>query len=68
MTFEENGTYSIRGIVSVGPAAKDHTTQTITCNSMEYVIFTDVAQYLPWIRDHLEFECEEKFRCGWFMQ
>ncbi len=44
MTFTENGTYYIRGIVSTGVAANNG-----LCDHNKYVIFTDVAQYLPWI-------------------
>lgn len=43
--FEENGIYRIRGIISLSPTRQDRR----FCNTTEYVIFTDVAKYLPWI-------------------
>ncbi|KAG4079559.1 hypothetical protein HA402_012329 [Bradysia odoriphaga] len=45
ITFEENGVYRIRGLVSLTVARRD----TFLCNTKEYVVFTDVAQYLTWI-------------------
>lgn len=60
MTFEENGIFYIRGIVSSTPS-----TQSSVCDSMEYSILTDVAQYLTWIRDTATIECETKVRCEW---
>lgn len=63
MTFEEDGIYYIRGIVSVGPSRLNRTTQTVECDSTNYVIFTDVAQYLPWIRDIASIQCETKTVC-----
>lgn len=45
MAFEENGVYYIRGIVSSAISA-----QYGVCNPNEYVIFTDVARYLHWIK------------------
>lgn len=47
IAFEEDGVYRIRGIVSLTVARIDKQ----VCNSEEYVIFTDVAQYLPWIEE-----------------
>lgn len=47
IAFEENGIYRIRGIVSLTVARLDKQ----VCNSKEYVIFTDVAQYLTWIEE-----------------
>lgn len=50
MTFEEHGVYYIRGIVSVSQARDDKRAEKrMLCDPNEYVIFTDVAQYLPWI-------------------
>lgn len=54
MTFEENGIYSIRGIVSVGAANEDKASMRLMCDSTHYAIFTDVAQYLPWIDEVVE--------------
>ncbi len=65
MTFEENGVYFIRGIVSSTPAKVNLTTQETECDSMEYAIFTDVAQYLKWIRDTVIIDCETTVRCEW---
>lgn len=65
MTFEENGIYYIRGIASAVPAILNKTTQQRDCNSMEYGVFTDVAQYLPWIREVANIDCETKLRCEW---
>lgn len=47
MTFEKNGVYYIRGIVSVSVS---RTNQQL-CDPKHYVIFTDVAQFIPWIED-----------------
>lgn len=66
MTFEENGIYYIRGIVSAIPFIFNTTTQKTVCNSKEYAIFTDVAQYLPWIREMTAItQCETVVRCDW---
>ncbi len=66
MTFEDGGVYFIRGIVSATPTILNTTTQLSMCNSMEYAIFTDVAQHLPWIRDTATIiECETIVRCDW---
>jgi len=51
MTFEENGIYYIRGIVSFGRGIVNKTIFEIVCDSSLFAIFTDVAQYLPWIDD-----------------
>lgn len=48
MTFEENGVYYIRGIVSVNPSRESNRN---LCDPKHLVIFTDVAQYLPWIEE-----------------
>lgn len=45
--FEKDGVYRIRGIVSL-TIARD---ASGSCNSKEYVIFTDVAKYLLWIEE-----------------
>ncbi|CAG9831457.1 unnamed protein product [Diabrotica balteata] len=43
----QNPVWQIRGIVSVGVALQ---TEGI-CDTSQYVIFTDVAKYLPWIKE-----------------
>lgn len=48
MTFESNGIYSIRGIVSKG-VPKD--CQINVCDTREYIIFTDVVHYIDWIKE-----------------
>lgn len=45
MSFEINGVYYIRGIVSLTSIEQDQE----LCNCKDYVIFTDVERYLPWI-------------------
>lgn len=47
LSFEENGVYHIRGIVSLAMSRKD----LKLCSNEDYVIFTDVAQYLHWIEN-----------------
>lgn len=51
MSFEENGIFYIRGIVSQSPGVKDNNTGRFVCDTSHYAIFTDVAQYLPWINE-----------------
>lgn len=48
MTFEENGVHRIRGIVSLTQVRPDNHNRF--CKTDEYVVFTDVAKYLDWIR------------------
>lgn len=38
--------WQLRGIVSVGVSSQKH-----ICDPMNYVIFTDVAKYLDWIKE-----------------
>lgn len=47
MVFEEDGTWQLRGVVSISMKREDKD----LCNTSHYVIFTDVAQYLPWIEN-----------------
>lgn len=47
MTFDVDNIHYIRGLVSVGKSLGQ------TCDSMEYTLFTDVAQYLPWIEEYV---------------
>lgn len=49
MTFEEDGVYRIRGIVSLTQVRLGHQEQF--CKTDQFVIFTDVAKYLVWIRE-----------------
>lgn len=49
MFFERNGLYSLRGVVSLGVSQKD---EPKTCNLQQYVVFTDAAKYLDWIREN----------------
>ncbi len=47
MIFEEDGVYRIRGIASkVVPKEDGHSN-----DSRQYVIFTDVATFVPWIQE-----------------
>ena len=52
LTLEQNGIYYIRGITSGAAANLDEVTGQFTCDSMQYVIFTDVAKYIQWIKDN----------------
>lgn len=63
ITFqEEAGRYYIRGVVSVGAQKLvDRSTNKVECDSMQYAVFTDVAQYLPWIREKIG--CEAVLLC-----
>lgn len=45
MVFEENGVWRLRGIVSLSVKRADKD----LCSTSQYVVFTDVAQYLDWI-------------------
>ncbi|KAG4079873.1 hypothetical protein HA402_015004 [Bradysia odoriphaga] len=45
ISFQENDVYYIRGIVSTTVSRGEDG----LCDTKEYVIFTDVTQYLPWI-------------------
>ncbi|XP_060532655.1 CLIP domain-containing serine protease B15-like isoform X2 [Cylas formicarius] len=53
MVFPRTGTsgadtvWQLRGIVSVGVALQSQG----VCDTSHYIIFTDVAKYLPWIRE-----------------
>lgn len=47
MSFQEDGVYYIRGIVSLTASRGE----SALCDIKQYVIFTDVAQYLPWIEE-----------------
>lgn len=43
---EEDPVWQLRGLISIGVALQGQ----ITCNNMRYVIFTDVAKHLDWIK------------------
>lgn len=49
MIFEYDDVYYIRGIVSLSVSREDKE----VCNAKEYVIFTDVAKYISWIKDKI---------------
>lgn len=64
MTFNMDGKYYIRGIVSVGPGELDGQRQEVVCATKQYALFTDVAQYLPWIRSSVKIvDCEKRVQC-----
>ncbi|KAJ8711116.1 hypothetical protein PYW07_008358 [Mythimna separata] len=46
--LREDGKWRLRGVVSLSLQSTSR-----TCNLNEYVVFTDTAQYLPWIRNIL---------------
>lgn len=48
LTFKENGVYRIRGIVSLTQVRPDD--HSGFCKTDQYVVFTDVAKYLYWIK------------------
>ncbi|XP_038215084.1 serine protease gd-like [Zerene cesonia] len=47
----DNGRWRLRGVVSLSLVSQngDH-----TCNLNEYVVFTDTAQYIPWIKEKMK--------------
>ncbi|KAG4065746.1 hypothetical protein HA402_012424 [Bradysia odoriphaga] len=61
MFFERNGVYFIRGIVSATPTKINKTNKNEECDSMQYALFTDVAQYIAWIGNVTK--CEVGPRC-----
>lgn len=46
MVFLEGGVYYVRGLVSFSSRREDRD----VCNPANYVIFTDVAKYLDWVK------------------
>lgn len=50
MYFEENKSYTLRGIVSQTRALSS---TDVACDPEHYVVFTDVAQYLDWIQKNM---------------
>lgn len=65
MSFEDDGIYYIRGIVSVSTSKFDPVTNDTVCDPTEFALFTDVAHYLPWIIENTATACETKVRCTW---
>lgn len=59
MSFEINGVYYVRGIVSLTSIGHDDE----LCNSKDYVIFTDVESYLSWIKQKVP-QLEQSFEMG----
>ncbi|GAB0092391.1 transmembrane protease serine 9-like [Sergentomyia squamirostris] len=49
MVFKENNKWYLRGIVSVSIALQNH----FLCDPDHYAIFTDVAQFIDWIKDQM---------------
>ncbi|KAJ6630488.1 Chymotrypsinogen B [Pseudolycoriella hygida] len=57
--------FYIRGIVSATPVIIEQglsNAGNAACDSMKFAIFTDVAQYLPWIRDNIKY-CKKTVQC-----
>uniref|UniRef100_A0A2H1VHD9 SFRICE_025127 n=1 Tax=Spodoptera frugiperda TaxID=7108 RepID=A0A2H1VHD9_SPOFR len=50
MVFQRDGSWYLRGVVSLSVALKG----IYRCDPTHYVIFTDVAKFLPWIEEHVE--------------
>ncbi|XP_022832030.1 uncharacterized protein LOC111360359 isoform X1 [Spodoptera litura] len=50
MFFEKDGSWYLRGVVSLSVAKKG----VYRCDPTHYVIFTDVAKFLPWVEEHIE--------------
>ncbi|XP_013142043.1 PREDICTED: serine protease gd-like, partial [Papilio polytes] len=49
MVFEMNGSWYLRGLVSLSVARQNE----YRCDPTHYVVFTDLAKFLPWIRQHI---------------
>lgn len=52
MFFELDGTWYIRGIVSLSPIKKIENENE--CDPDHYILYTDVAQFIDWIKDQQE--------------
>lgn len=51
MSFERNGRWYLRGVVSIGvPLESDRT----LCNPSFYTVYTDVSKYLEWIAQNVD--------------
>lgn len=48
--IHRNNRWILRGIVSAGLSDANNG----LCKLTDYIIFTDVAKFLPWIRAHIE--------------
>lgn len=64
MTFNKNDSYYIRGLVSFGTTIVNETTFVTRCDPSHFVVFTDVAKYLPWISETAAIECEKWAFCN----
>lgn len=51
MYFEENESYTLRGIVS---QTRARVGVEKICDPKHYVVFTDTAYYLKWIRENIK--------------
>ncbi|CAK1541815.1 unnamed protein product [Leptosia nina] len=49
MVFKMQGTWYLRGLVSLSVAKHNE----YRCDTSHYVIFTDLAKFLPWIKDQI---------------
>ena len=49
LMINRNGAWYIRGIVSISLQNEDRT----SCDPYNYIFFTNVAKFIPWIRSHL---------------
>lgn len=50
MVFQIDGVWHLRGLVSLG-LSKDN---EAVCDPNHFVVFTDLAKFLPWIRENIE--------------
>lgn len=48
--IHRNGRWMLRGLVSAGLSDANNG----MCKLTDYIIFTDVAEFLPWIRAHMK--------------
>ncbi|XP_075983908.1 uncharacterized protein LOC142981710 isoform X2 [Anticarsia gemmatalis] len=49
MVFKSSGTWYLRGLVSLSVARQNE----YRCDPSHYVIFTDLAKFLPWLKNNL---------------
>ncbi|XP_013167820.1 PREDICTED: serine protease gd-like isoform X5 [Papilio xuthus] len=49
MVFQMNDSWHLRGLVSLSVARQNE----YRCDPTHYVVFTDLAKFLPWIRQHI---------------
>lgn len=49
LTIHRNGRWYLRGIVSTSL----YDVESSSCDVRNYIVFTDVAQFLPWIRSYI---------------